>query len=303
MLDENDGTNPQLPSLIQDTMGMITNVTQILDDTSCVDGQGQPEDCQLKRLKQISDIFEIFQLSKSLQFFVDRINNFVEWDLEYKINHGMIPSDIQQILISAGTDIRSRLQAAGVLNDLTPMVQDLNKARSLVQSNLSVFRDFFASSMGKSVEALAKAAADAGEPQEGANRPNGQVLGQICTLILATGTEWPAHVSWDTCSKAVLSSIYPDPKGELSIHLDQLQKDLDGKPLDVRMCAFHRFLRAGKLAEILQTPVPGPSPSPSPSPSPMPSFAPVASELQQPVKPEIDLWSRDDLMRYVSGGK
>jgi hypothetical protein len=251
MLDEDDHTNPQLPGLIQDTMTMISDVIKILDDTSCTDEHGNPIDCQTKRLKQIGDIFDKFQLRISLQFFIDRINNFVEWDLEYKLRHGQIPQDVQDVLISAGIDIRDRLSAAGQLQNVTPLVQDLDQGRKLIQGNIEVFRSFFTKSLGRAVQDLHDAAVRAGEPAEGADRPNGQTLGQLCTLVLATGQDWPADVSWDICSKAVLNSIYPDPKGQLTIHLDKLKQDLDGKPLEYRICAFHRFLRAGRLAEVV----------------------------------------------------
>jgi hypothetical protein len=144
--------------------------------------------------------------------------------------------------------------------------------------------------MGKSVEALHKAAIEAGEPADGANRPNGQTLAQLCTLILATGQEWPDQVSWKLCSKAVLSSIYPDPRGQLTIRLEKLREEMEGKPLDVRICAFHRFLRAGKLAEILREPLSMPSPSPVPTPRP-------AFEAHE----DFDLWNPRSIYDYVVG--
>jgi len=94
--------------------------------------------------------------------------------------------------------------------------------------------------------------ASSGEALRGPNRPNGQTLGQLCTLVLATHKNWPKKFPSSICMNAHLDSIYPDPANELSINLSALAAKMENKPRTTRLCAFHRYLRAMKLAEIIR---------------------------------------------------
>jgi hypothetical protein len=105
--------------------------------------------------------------------------------------------------------------------------------------------------MSESVEMLQKAAVEAGEPLRGSDRANGQVLGHLCTLILATGREWPKGFDPSICMQAYLDPLYGGHGSPaFSIEVGKLAKELEGKPYTNRFCAYHRYLRAERLAEM-----------------------------------------------------
>ncbi len=234
-------SNPQLTEILDSTIALISNALTIIDDDS---GSSSV-------VQRITTILNLFELKKGLQFFNERISSFIQWDLQEKIARGELPSDAADILKSAGADIRARLTASGVRN-LDRVSLDLNKSRSLMERNIGSFREFFTHSFAESIEALSAAALKAGEPERGANRPNGQILGQLCTLLLATDSKWPQEISWEICSHATLDSVYPDPDNKISIELSRLSSELEGKTFQKRACAMQRFLRAGRLAEIIK---------------------------------------------------
>jgi hypothetical protein len=73
-------------------------------------------------------------------------------------------------------------------------------------------------------------------------------------LILATGNEWPAGFDPSICEKAYLDPLYGGPKSPaFSIEVKKLAQDLKGKPFKTRYCAYHRYLRAERLAELPRT--------------------------------------------------
>jgi len=62
--------------------------------------------------------------------------------------------------------------------------QDLNRARQIFATEHQHLQGLFQQVLRKAVKALDAAAREAGEPARGANRPNGQVLGEMVRLIL-----------------------------------------------------------------------------------------------------------------------
>src|SRR5262249_48899345 len=150
-------------------------------------------------------------------------------------------------------EMKLRQDDAG-LKDLDEVQLDLNKARSLTAKNASVFQEYFRPSLKRAIEELKDAVQRSGEPATGTNRPNGQLLAQLCVLILASGTEWPADLPWDACSNAHLESIYPASEGSFELDVAKLKTQLEGQDTLHRMCAFHKFRRASRVAEILRQP-------------------------------------------------
>lgn len=252
MKEERLGSSPHRYQEIESTITMIRVVREILDrDHSSQTNLNDDTDA----LNRIREIFLAFHLSKGLQYFQGRMGEFVRWDLTDRLRNGDLPDQISEILWAAQTDIRTRIASSQAQLDY--YAADLNESRRLSQSNLKIFRDFYVDEIAHAVRYLDQQAKDSREPATGPNRPNGQTLAQLCTLVLATGTDWPSKISWDICSKAVLYSIYPDPDQVMTVRVGQLRSEMEGQPLMRRMCAYHRFLRAGRLAEVLPPTPPG----------------------------------------------
>ncbi|MCC7440235.1 MAG: hypothetical protein IT285_01295 [Bdellovibrionales bacterium] len=263
-----DDPNPNLLPLLTDTRALITRAGEILDDIEREreDGVLVASDANMDR---VVALFDLFQLRRGVQFFNERIRKFIQWDLQRRLEAGDLPTETAEILLSAGGDIRDRLLAAGV-DSLSAVSQDLSDSISLSQSNVSVFRKFFRASIGSAVERLEKAAIAAGEPLRGPPRlrPNRQALARICALTLVSGDEWPRRVPWEPCSTAVWESIYPDPEGKLTLEVGKMKELIEDQPLQKRLCAYHRVVRARRLAEILEIAPREESQAPSPRWSP-----------------------------------
>ncbi|HTL11113.1 MAG TPA: hypothetical protein VL588_01415, partial [Bdellovibrionota bacterium] len=166
-----------------------------------------------------------------------------------------LPQEASEILAAAGGDIRDRLLASGVTS-LNQLGQDLSGSIAISQANLATFRKFYKGSIGKAVKSLEAAAVAAGEPLRGPARlrPNRQALARICALTLVSDSDWPKSVPWEICGQAVLESVYPDPDGKLTLEVGKMATEIEGQPLQQRVCAYHRVMRAQRLAEILQHP-------------------------------------------------
>ncbi len=243
---ETPRNNPQWSYLAVETLNLIHQVIAILNDFS-ESGDKTPD----KNKKKIEEIFRLLKLGEGLQFFESRILNFVRWDIQHHLENGDFPKDVAETLRVSGQTIQERFLASGAKKG--PVIADLNFSRTLTQGNIKSFRNYFEPIFALSVDRLDRAAREAHESPTGVDRPNGQSLAQLCTLILATGNDWPKDVSWEICSKTVLESIYSRPEQPLQIQVGQLASELKDKPYQYRMCTFHRYLRAERLAEILRT--------------------------------------------------
>ena len=236
---EDDGSNPQKLPLLKDTIALFTRGLETISDT-----KDTPVDVKIRNL------FEIFHLDRGLQFFDNRIGNFIKWDIQDKMMRGQYPKDITDLLRIAGGDIRTRLVESGVRN-LDNVTADLNNSRSLTAGNIAIFREFFIPTLAKSIKMLSERAKKSGEAKTGPDRPFGQTLGHLCTLVLITGQEWPKKIPWELCAEASLSTIHPDPKKLLQINVEDLRKEIIGLNDQYRFCTYHRFLRASRLMEII----------------------------------------------------
>lgn len=238
--DTNSIDNPAYKPHLNETIALLQNVLSTLDPSGKDDAASK-----------ITDIYQKLELNRGLEIFADRISRIVEWDINAKIKNGEFPKDLTEILKLAGSQLNDRLIQSGQGETDSDLAKDLNDARSIAQANITVFRDFFGEAMGKSVDMLHKAAIEAGEPDRGPNRPNGQMLGHLCTLILSTGKEWPSGLDRSICEKAYLDPLYGEAGSPaFSIEVAKLAQEMEGKPFSTRFCAYHKYMRAERLAEL-----------------------------------------------------
>jgi len=236
-LENDDGSNPQLRPLLEETLALVDEGIRVLNEARDPD----------HAVETITRLYLLFQLKDGTQFIKQRVARIVGFDLERRLESGDLPDDVTEILLALGGDLQERLAASGVEN-LDQVSLDLSKAITLTQANITVFRKYFRSSTHKSIKRLREAALQAGEPASGGPelRPNGQSLAELCVHTLATGAKWPKGVKWENCENAVLETIYDAP---LSTRVGALALELEGQPYRTRFCAFHRFMRQGRLLE------------------------------------------------------
>ncbi len=216
--------------------------------------QSDPNDPERVTRIRVGCLFEVLRLRQGLAFISDRLTRLIRWEVQRAVRNGEFPANIRDILTIAGGEIHDRVVASGI--DIRSL--DTNRAREISQSNLTSFRNYFAPILPDVVGRLAREAREAGEPRTGANRPKGQVLGHLCSLVLATGSRWPgmsadpeaARRAYNICRQSTYSSEFPDPDHRLNLNFAELEGDLSGKPYTYRFCAFHRFLRASRMAEL-----------------------------------------------------
>lgn len=199
---------------------------------------------------QIRDIFKLFQLGQNSKFLHDRISDFVKYDLTDHLHAGSFPEDAQDILISGAMDIRTRLEASGVTKDASEA--DLNNARTLSAGNIDAFNSFFADAAGKTLENLWQKQKASGEPATGTNRHYGQSLARLCLFQLVTRTDWPRDMNWAYCQDAVLYSAYSRNGEPMKLKLSEVKAKVSSMPVADRMCIYQKFIRDGRVAEMLE---------------------------------------------------
>lgn len=247
---------PLLRSTLQLVREAITEI-EVPDSEDVVTGgeEETPLDPEERFMERLRKLYDTFRLKDGPQFFIERIGTFVLWDVTDRLNRGEMPRDATDILRYLGGDIRERLLAPGHDN-IQAIADDLSAARQITEGNIDVFRDFFRTSLAKSIGERATRAKPPLENAVGANRPNGQMLGKLCALVLVSGRDdgaWPAEIPWELCAKA--SYYYPGdpaktPKIELTKLRDELRSAAD-QTRNYRMCGYHRYLRETRIREIL----------------------------------------------------
>ncbi len=247
-----DDRNPNDRPVMVDTLAAIN------DSLAIIENRYSKETGAVGRVRALIDTLD---LKHSARAFLQLVTEVVTTDVQKRIDQGELPREISDILRSSGGDVRARLQSAGIDN-LGPVLADINGSRSLTENNIVVFRKYFGPSFVKAIAALFAAAhpKDAtGEPDTGVDRPHSQTLAKLCMLLISTGYDWPDKKTGEICRKQNLSSLYSDPNKSqknsndpLTVHIGELETRLKGKRLQDRFCTYHKFSRAERLAEVLE---------------------------------------------------
>ena len=245
---EQEDPSPHYRSVREGALKIVRDAEQALDNT---DG-GLDDKARVKLL------FEIFHLKDAGgKILPDRISQIVLMDVQKQLDAGQLPQEVSELLRAAGGDVRDRLTSAGI-RDLSRIVRDLNHARQAEEANIQNFTHFFSPSFARAVKSLAKRARLDGEPKRGANRPNSQTLAELCALMVSTGAAWPDAETHRICADSTLSSLYSRPQSRvddpLTVNIGRLERELSAVPMRQRLCAYSRYKRAERIAEVVNGP-------------------------------------------------
>ena len=198
----------------------------------------------------IRKLFENLKLIYGADFISGRIYRHIKWDLNSRIQNGQAPADLLEILKASGRDAARELSKVP-RSSLDALLQDISVAQSVSQLNVEAFVELFKKGFSASVQGLKEAADRAGEPVEGAHRPNRMLQARLCILLLTTSSVWPEDIDPKLCSATVVESIYPAMKEKL--RFEELLPALKKEPLEKKMCIYQRFLRRSRLASVRPT--------------------------------------------------
>lgn len=239
--------NPHRIKLIESVDATIKRVIELLDKP----------DPNATAMARVLELFKVLDLTRNSRKLTEELAALISDDIEARLWDGKIPQDTSEILRASYIDIKDRLRASGVTK-LGPVVDDLNSARNISQANLEAFTKHFKGSFLKSLESLKRQASKgkeiSPESPDGVNRPNGQTLAKLCVLMLSASPIPMDDDEWAICKKATLTSLYSSGKeaDPLTLRLTSLRASLRGKPFKERVCTYHRFRRAERLAEMLE---------------------------------------------------
>lgn len=243
--------------LLRDTLGIIGKALCILNpetEGDCgVEGAVLSESSAYE-ISKIKILFNLFHLGDGIQFFNERIKSFIQWDLNERLEKGQFPDDVDDILRSVNKSLSDRIIASGV-SDFDSIMKDLNNSRQITEYNIDAFLNYFSKVIVKSVEKLRDNGKARREKSSGTDRPNGQVLGKLCALLLISNVEDPGRKIERVCRKTSFMSMYKSikrPTRNMVLKYDDLKKIVARQDYKTRVCAYHRFKRSAKLAEIVR---------------------------------------------------
>ncbi len=223
-----------------------TLINQVRTDLRAVNSDLKRMDAtQMDRaVKILNEVHTKFKLENTNVFLPAHLQMLIRNDLTTRYRRGEGPKSVEDILLMAGRDVDLLLQKSKLGPE--EVRSDLDRAQALTGTTLSRFRDFFSDSLAKAMEDLKESADRNLEPPVavGSRSPNRHTLSRLCIMTLISGMEWPKAVDVSICRGAKIFS--PDAKLELSF--DALQKSLEKKSLDDRLCIHQDFLRIDRLA-------------------------------------------------------
>ncbi|MEK6705866.1 MAG: hypothetical protein AABZ06_08755, partial [Bdellovibrionota bacterium] len=225
----------QTVALIRDTQAILADMSSAV---LTADGTADGDRVVVKIL------FQRLNLIYGTDFIAGRIYRHIRWDLNSRIEHGQVPGDLDEILRASGRDAARELTGVS-RSGLDELLQDINAAQAISQQNVGSFVHLFGHAFNGALGRLSKAADLAREPLSGPNRPNRMFQARICVLILTTSPRWPSNVDKELCAHSVIESIYPSFTDKLEF--DRMFEDLEGQPLEKRMCVYKNFLRRSRL--------------------------------------------------------
>lgn len=253
--------NPQLPLTLSQEKQKIDNAIRQLsapDQDICpAPVQLTPVQCQNQRLVEI---FNIFNLQNGIQVFLTDMNDFVSIDLQNRFMSEEIPTTQAMILRASGQDLSIALEATG-LGDLDPLAADLNSARSDIESNIQLFRQFFVDAFKQVVKREA-AMAQVENVGDGANRPHAQRLGELCMLWPLTSNiplstdqifpNWPDGKTQRICTQTLYfnENGNADTETRPAFEIGKLEQQVKTLPFQKRVCIFHKYKIKNKVSTL-----------------------------------------------------
>lgn len=230
----------------------------------------QPTSCMSQRLVQI---YTILGLENGTQGFVQEIQDLVNTDLQNRFSASQIPSGVNDILETAGTDLYIRLSEVG-LGDLQPITDDLVTAEGDYQSNIRSFREFYQDAFEKTLDRQWELAQNDNNPKEGPYRIQGQKFGRLCLLWFLSanipGSKFDAGLNFpdDHVQKLCMNAAYYDANGKTDSNgnftpvfaIRDLAQNMGSSSFQDRVCAYHDF----KLHSLAQSLIAGSSSAPQP---------------------------------------
>ncbi|RME17311.1 MAG: hypothetical protein D6797_02785 [Bdellovibrio sp.] len=263
---------------LKDTLEMIDQVLKIMNRAYAGEGlylhtvfpwfvRGMGDDIGKtigeddEEINPLSVIYLLLRLDLGVQYFSERLTEFVEWDMVDKIQSGEIPQNIKEILQGVGGEIVRRLSEAGMEGDLLTVKRDLDVAMDQTEINFQIFRELMidkTDQIPEIIEKLYQRAKEGETGQEGFRGIRYQRLAHFCLMVYISGG-WPDNKSKEICRQLTLYGPYADSHPDGKIQLGQLEKALNQirDPLErrrKRICTYYDFRRKNRIFEILENP-------------------------------------------------
>jgi len=204
----------------------------------------------------LTTLVTTLRLENGVQFFSDRVSQTMQWNLGRSVKDGKFSRNLGEILQASGRNAAEEFDSSNQAH-LDKLNDDISNTQSVTQQNIENFTELYAGGFSEVLTRLKSAADRAGEPLEGAKRPNRRVQSRICLLLASTASEWPSNIDPALCRDTMIDSIYNGYQEK--IFFQELKHRLDMRePLETRICTYRDFLRrtatfgtSKPLAELL----------------------------------------------------
>lgn len=260
LLNSDMAKNPNDVPVMTKTLSQINKTLEIIEDRwhpqNSKPAPSEPSNDDSMAMSRVRELIEQLDLKHSARAFLQVVSELALTDIQNHLDRGELPTNISEILKTAGVDIRTALSASGV-EYLGVVTNDINNSRNQTEDNITNFRKYFGPSLIRAIQKLDEMAhppGQKGEPEFGVNRPHSQTLAKLCMLTISTGYEWPDKKTEQICLRQTLSSLYSKSNSEedpLTVKLKTLNEHLKGHSLQERFCTYHKYASAERLAEIL----------------------------------------------------
>lgn len=206
------------------------------------DPANPPPPCIPPATRVLTNTHQAFKLDNNNVYLPKMVGDLVRTDLVNRACRGETPKDIKDLLRIGGTDLTLLLQRAGIASPAA-VKSDITTAQTVSLGSLEQFREFYLKAIKLVMRDLKEMADRNREPPPGSEgAPVRDQLSKLCILTYVSGMG-NDDVDWNTyCANAKIVSA-----SNVTISFRDLWKNLQGKPLDQRICSYEKFLRVDRL--------------------------------------------------------
>ncbi len=257
------GTRSRFERTIQILSSSTSNKSELSDEqwrvVLDIETSWSPPDSGLSFANKLAAIYEILWLRDRGQTISDRLRTLVTMDLEKSLNEGLLTTESSfEVLVRLSSRDLLETLTPGIDERLTPLKEDLRRAKPYADANLLHFFKHFRPAIRSVLENLEEQAEIFGEASDGASL---REMARICVLAMndpqiASDRKLVALCSGRQLGAADRGGLVTDSAGHPIVTVfDPSIFELEKKKLrrpEQRLCAFRRHQNKVELyADIL----------------------------------------------------
>ncbi|MCO4794584.1 MAG: hypothetical protein KC493_12770 [Bacteriovoracaceae bacterium] len=230
--------SPQLLN-IESSQVILKEVSDLLKEWRDEPNEANPTVLNEKAGKILSTIYTKLNLKTGDRFLMERVKGMVRWDIIGHMDNGEFDDQLTDIIRFSNSNIISDITAYKLF-DLQDMINDINNAKSILKSTMSLYFEEMNKPFQRAIQLIEE------EDLEE------EVKAKLCIHLLSSKnfkSRIRGRKLLKKCRNIKLSSVFSESGIDIDFNDYIDSKGKYTKPFEERVCLYNEFMRKVKIRE------------------------------------------------------